>query len=282
MLAQQIEIPVRDIVYRTRGRAHGPITRLVSPSDLGEVIKPFVFLDLAVFEGNERLPMEQFWHPHSGIATVTVILDGAIRVAETTGTDEILPAGSIEWMRAGNGVWHTGQAQPGHVKGFQLWVALPPELENGPSQSHYVMPNEVPTDDRVRVILGTYAGMKSPIAAPPMITYLVVSLKDGERWKFAPPGGHDVAWVAVGDGLLRTPSAAIRGGEVAIFEEGSEPIDFIADAPTRFVLGSARKHPHDLVLGYYSVHTSEDALRKGEAEIQRIGNELRANGTLSR
>ena len=35
------------------------------------------------------------------------------------------------------------------------------------------------------------------------------------------------------------------------------------------------KHPHDLVMGYYSVHTSKAALEKGEAEIQRIGAELR-------
>jgi redox-sensitive bicupin YhaK (pirin superfamily) len=282
MLALQIENPVRNIVYRTRGRARGPITRLVSPSDLGELIKPFVFLDLAVFEGNERMPMEQFWHPHSGIATVTVILDGAIRIVDTAGADEVLPAGSIEWMRAGNGVWHTGQAEPGHVKGFQLWVALPPELENGPSQSHYVMPGDVPTDGRVRVILGTYDGMTSPIAAPPRMTYLVVSLKDGERWTFTPPKGHDVAWVAVGDGSLRTARARLGSGEVAIFDEGPAPIELIADGSTRFVIGSARKHPHDLVLGYYSVHTSAEALRKGEAEIERIGSELLANGTLKR
>jgi hypothetical protein len=48
------------------------------------------------------------------------------------------------------------------------------------------------------------------------------------------------------------------------------------------VLGSAAKHPHDLVLGNYSVHTSREALREGEAEIRRIGQELRANGTLRR
>ena len=36
MLARQIRQPVREIVYRTRGHAHGPITRLMSPADLGE------------------------------------------------------------------------------------------------------------------------------------------------------------------------------------------------------------------------------------------------------
>ena len=41
----------RAIVHRTRGRTHGPITRLMSPSDLGEILKPFVFLDLFDHEG---------------------------------------------------------------------------------------------------------------------------------------------------------------------------------------------------------------------------------------
>jgi hypothetical protein len=43
--------PARAIVQRTRGRTHGPITRLMSPSDLGEILKPFVFLDLFDHEG---------------------------------------------------------------------------------------------------------------------------------------------------------------------------------------------------------------------------------------
>jgi hypothetical protein len=41
----------RAIAYRTRGRTQGSITRLMSPSDLGEVLKPFVFLDLVDHEG---------------------------------------------------------------------------------------------------------------------------------------------------------------------------------------------------------------------------------------
>ena len=142
-----------------------------------------------------------------------------------------------------------------------------------------MLPDQVPTDGRVRVILGTYEGMTSPIEAPPNLTYLVVELRDGERWTYSPPSGHDVAWVAVGDGALTVPSM-IASGAVAIFEPGHDSIDFVASGPTRFVIGSARRHPHDLVLGYYSVHTSEAALERGEAEIERIGEELRANGTL--
>ena len=38
---------LRRIATRTSGQRHGPITRLVSPIDLGALLKPFVFLDQA-------------------------------------------------------------------------------------------------------------------------------------------------------------------------------------------------------------------------------------------
>src|SRR4051794_12951543 len=37
----------RPVVYRINGRRQGAIARLASPSDVGELIKPFVFLDHA-------------------------------------------------------------------------------------------------------------------------------------------------------------------------------------------------------------------------------------------
>jgi redox-sensitive bicupin YhaK (pirin superfamily) len=280
MLAHQLQQSPREIIHRTHGNRGGPITRLVSPSDLGELIKPFVFLDHFVFDAEDApMSMEHGWHPHSGIATVTVVFDGAIRFAETTGKSGVLPAGSIEWMRAGNGVWHTGAHERGRVKGFQLWVALPPEMENTANASHYVMPDLVPVEGPARVILGGYGSSKSPIAAPPM-TYLAVSLKAGERWSYRPAKGHTVAWAAVLDGALLTP-ARIDSAEIAIFDPSEDPIDFVAEGNTRFVIGSAAPHPHDLFLGNYSVHTSARALREAEAEIRRIGQKLRAEGKRS-
>ena len=35
----------RQIAVRSAGQRHGPITRLMSPGDIGELVKPFVFLD---------------------------------------------------------------------------------------------------------------------------------------------------------------------------------------------------------------------------------------------
>jgi redox-sensitive bicupin YhaK (pirin superfamily) len=270
----------REVVFRTRGHAGGGIVRLASPGDLGELMKPFVFLDRFDLEGkDDRTSLDFGWHPHSGIATVTVVLDGTALYADTTGESGVLPAGSVEWMRAGNGVWHTGGAGAGRLRGFQLWVALPPELENASSESQYVMPNEIPAEGAARVILGRYGSAASPIASPPM-NYLAVTLQPGERWTYRPPRGHTVAWVAVQDGALRA-SSHIRSGELAIFEPSENAIELVSEGATRFVLGSAPRHPHDLVLGNYSVHTNEEALRRGEAEIRRLGASLREEGKRS-
>ena len=266
----------RPIALRTRGQRHGPITRLVSPSDIGELIKPFVFLDL--FDISVAAAPNFGWHPHSGIATLTVLHKGAIEYQETTGVKGILPAGGVEWMRAGRGVWHTGAALQ-QAKGFQLWIALPEQLENSPSQSHYLSPEQVPEELPARVILGSYGGAKSAIASPARINYLDVQLAAGERWTYEPPLDHDVAWLAVSEGAISTPEP-VSAGELVAFAQSNGALSIQADRASRFVLGSAAKHPHDLVLGHYSVHTSPAALVAGESEIQRIGDQLMSAGLL--
>jgi hypothetical protein len=61
------------------------------------------------------------------------IAEGSVRYEDTNGATGLLPAGGIEWMRAGGGVWHGGGlGEPGRTRGFQLWIALPPEFELGP------------------------------------------------------------------------------------------------------------------------------------------------------
>jgi redox-sensitive bicupin YhaK (pirin superfamily) len=181
-------------------------------------------------------------------------------------------------MRAGRGVWHTGAALE-ESKGFQLWIALPEELENAPCQSQYLSAEDVPEEGPARVIVGSHGRAKSAILAPERINYLDVRLAAGERWIYRPPLGHDVAWLAVSNGALRTPEP-VSAGELVVFEESNSALVIQAEAASRFVLGSAAKHPHDLVLGHYSVHTTPAALVAGETEIQRIGHQLAAAGLL--
>ena len=268
----------RRVRHRTRGRAHGPITRLVSPSDVGELIKPFVFLDY--FDMDPRRTPPIGFHPHSGIATLTVVLEGQISYEETSGTKGIIEPGGVEWMRAAGGVWHTGGAAgAARVKGYQLWIALPPEMESLHPEAQYLGGEHFQSHGPARIILGRHGGVASKVPAPATINYLDVALKKGEKWRYEPPRDHTVAWIALQKGRLAAP-ANVDKGELVVFEESNSALDFAALEDARFVLGSAVKHPYELVLGNYSVHTHRQALEKGEARIAEIGERLRAQGRL--
>jgi redox-sensitive bicupin YhaK (pirin superfamily) len=280
--ARQIDVEetTRAIVLRTRGLAHGPITRLVSPGDLGERIKPFVFLDY--FEADPANAPKFGFHPHSGIATLTLILSGQAFYKESTGREGIIESGGVEWMRASSGIWHTGgMSGKERTRGFQLWVAMPPALELAAPQSQYLKESDFHFAGPARVIAGEYNSVKSILESPYGMTYLDVRLKAGERWTYQPPEGHAVAWIASHQGVVAVPERVSKG-EVVVFEEGGQAIAFEALADAGFVLGSAVKHPYDLVTGYYSVHTNTEALRLGENNIAEIGRRLHDQGLLGR
>ncbi len=278
---QQTQVTARQIVTKTRGHGHGPITRLMSPGDLGEVVKPFVFLD--IFEADWRKLTDSMQiHPHSGIATVTVFTKGDVRYDDPKDGQGPLAYGAVEWMRASGGVWHgkeIGAGESARAQGFQLWVALPPELENATPDSQYIQNKDMVQSGPAYIILGAYEGAHSPVRAPDGLNYLLVTLKPGETWTYTPPEGHTVGWLALAQGSLAAQEP-VQAGELAIFENGEDAITLTSDGPQDaiFVLGSAVPHDHPLHLGYYSVHTSADALVQGEARIAELYQTLLAAG----
>jgi redox-sensitive bicupin YhaK (pirin superfamily) len=250
----------------------------MSPSDVGQILKPFVFLDHidATKTAASNMPL----HPHSGIATVTHLLEGSVRYEDTTGAGGILPEGGVEWFKASHGAWHGGGfGDSARTRGFQLWLALPAEHELGPVESIYQAPDVIQREGPALVLLGSYGDAKSALRTASPVNYLSVRLKAGESWRYVPPATHTVAWVALSSGSAAVPKP-IHAGELIVFEPSNEPIDFHAFVDTEFVLGSAVPHPHQLVLGYYSVHTSPQTLILGEQRIDEIRDRLQKGGRL--
>lgn len=269
----------RTIELRTRGTQHGFIRRMVSPGDIGERIKPFIFLD---YVGGQVAPGTGFgFHPHSGIATLTYQVNADIAYEDTTGQKGVVKATGLEWMRAGGGTWHQGSLHPqaDSVMGFQLWVSLPPALEDGPPEGRYVAPEQVPQVGNVRVLLGSWGGATNPIPAPSPMVYLDVVLEAGETWTFQPPAGHSVGWAMVYAGRARICSEELEG-ELVVLDESDGEFTVEPLQPCRVLVGCAVKHPHALVLGRYSVHSNAVSLAMGEANIRAIGQQLRQQGRM--
>jgi AraC-like DNA-binding protein len=118
-------------------------------------------------------------------------------------------------MRASSGVWHTGGMSGNErIKGFQLWVAMPPALELAEPESQYLKASDLGFAGPARVIAGEYDGVKSIVGSPSGMTYLDVRLKAGERWTYQPPRGRE----------LHRP----RPGGPGTDADASEPLSSIA------------------------------------------------------
>lgn len=279
----------RMILHRTRGWAQGPITRLMSPGDLGQFLKPFVFLDIFSIPSS-RLEAGFGLHPHSGIATVTVIVSGDARFDDGEGLRGTLAYGGVEWCRAGKGVWHGRELGPGtsdHIKGFQLWLALPPELELAAPDNQYLEAEQMPVAGQATVILGEYKSARSPVRAFEGVRYLLVNLEPGTAWHFEVAEGHEAVWFAVASGVVAIGENELaEEGEMVVLDHVPGPIEFrnVGSGNAVFVVGSALPHLYELHLGSHSVHTSKSSLQAGERHIFGLQAKLmewertRANG----
>ena len=269
---------LRSIATRNSGHRHGPITRLISPGVEGTLTKPFVFLDYV--EAPAGAGPRFGFHPHSGIATLTFPLTFDVEHEASTGQVDAVRRRGVEWVLAGEGIWHRGRVtSTGPVAGFQLWLAMPPSAELAEPYTRFIQPDEVPKADQVTVLLGSHGYMKSPLRIPLDVTLLWVELAAGETWDYTPQAGQRVAWCFAQLGHVEV-SGETLSRELAIFEESEGALNFRAVTSCAFMLGTAVKHSNDLVLGTHSVHTSTQSLMAGQRRIAEIGEALRVNGKL--
>ena len=220
-----------------------------------------------------------FLHPHSGIATLTVVLRGGLAYEDTTGKKGSVPTGGLEWMKAGNGVWHDGAPTPGEpLRVFQLWMALPPSEENAAPESQYIPPDAVEHDGPVRVILGRHGRATSPIRAPAGINYFHVRLKDGQRWRHAPAGGPRSAGLAGEKGVWLW-KGRLGEGSPGFFGDSGGAVGWVGEGESFSVLDSGLRLPLWRFLAYF-LHYNGGALGGGEKGFRGLGGRFRAKGRL--
>jgi redox-sensitive bicupin YhaK (pirin superfamily) len=265
---------LKTIQLKFKPKQNGPIARLISPHDLGEKLKPFIFLDHL----NANVP-DAFGfglHPHSGISTLTYQLNVDVNYIDTEGFRGVLKARGLEWMQAGGGAWHGGtMSRGGEVEGFQLWVSLPPEVEDSKSFSLYVEPEKVPRSGPLSVLLGSYGELNSLIKTPSEMNYFYLDLKASQRFDFEVPSNHSISWAFIHRGQS-VINDELCSGDFLVFNGPGNRIVFQAQTDSQILFGSAVPHNYDLVTGYYSVHTNKNSLKMGEQKIQELGKNLKS------
>lgn len=243
-----VAIGSRRIALLRSGRRHGPLTRLITPWDIGELTQPFVFLGYS-----EHAPGEQtVVGAHPGIATLTLILSAALAFEGARGDKGIVVAGGFTWTTPDEVAWHAcGRASGEPLRAFQLWVELASSTASFAGENQSVAPHELQEEGPVRVTLGKLGRARSPLAhAPSDINFFHVRLQDRQCWRYVAPDGHNVTWIAVDRGGVRLPQdGRVFRKQIALFGDSPGVIQVQADDESSFVLGSARRVSNALVQG---------------------------------
>jgi redox-sensitive bicupin YhaK (pirin superfamily) len=138
------------------------------------MVGPFAFID---HMGPEHLSEKENFdvppHPHIGLSTLTYLFDGEIMHRDSLGTEVVIRPGQVNWMTAGSGIAHSERTPP-HLRmlpkslhGLQIWIALPKELEQGPSSFFHAGEEDIPSweEDGIayKLVAGEAFGRTSPV-----------------------------------------------------------------------------------------------------------------------
>jgi redox-sensitive bicupin YhaK (pirin superfamily) len=236
----------RRVALLANGRRHGAVTRLITPWDIGELTSPFVLLNYAEAERRVR-PLFGI-HPPSGIATLSLVLNGELSFEDETGKRGEVAAGGFAWMKAGSVIWHEGgDAGREPLRVFHLWVEQLVVQGESAATSEYIAPDKVEQEGPARVLLGELARARGRIRrASADVNFLHVRLEDRQDFRYIAPYGHNVTWLAVDRGSLQLQAdERVLRGQVALFGDTAGVTEVQADGETSFVLGSARRRTQE-------------------------------------
>ncbi|MET8160510.1 pirin family protein [Sphaerisporangium sp. NPDC005289] len=166
----------RDVVLGgTRGIK---VTRTL-PGRERRMVGAWCFLD---HYGPERATMSVGPHPHTGLQTVTWLLEGEVLHRDSVGSEQLIGPGRLNIMTAGRAIAHSEESvRPDSViHGVQLWVALPSASRHAePSFEHHAdLPRLVAPGVQVTVFAGELAGLVSPARVHSPLTGAEVAFDD--------------------------------------------------------------------------------------------------------
>lgn len=229
------------------------LTRVLT-QDLQQRLDPFLMLDAF---GSDR-PDEYIAgfpeHPHRGFETVTYMLNGRMRHADSRGNQGVLEPGDVQWMTAGRGILHSEmpEQEDGLMEGFQLWINLParrkmidPLYQDIPSAQ---LPEARPdSGSKVRAIAGQFSvsspsgdsidmtgAIQRPDTEP---VFADIHLEAGASMDFFLPADHR-GFVYVYRGELTIADQTVKSARMAILNQDpdADRVRLIAAEPSRAIL----------------------------------------------
>lgn len=182
-------------------------------------IDPFLGVDHAWVSAPTFPP-----HPHAGFSAVSyVFLDSETGIAnrDSLGNRNLILPGGLHWTAAGRGVVHEEiPAETGKtVHMLQIFVNLARQKQGDAPSVLSLAPKDVPVvhrpGARIRVPLGQFGEVRSPLTTPTEVSLLDISLDDGAALSVPVAAGHSVFVMPI-HGALAVDGQRFTGDELRL------------------------------------------------------------------
>jgi len=222
-------------------------------------------------------------HPHRGIETVTLVLDGELHHADNRGNSGVLAQDDVQWMTAGKGIIHAelpNKDKASHT--LQLWLNLPAAAKMVDSAYQDLLAERAPRVDEaganLRLLSGTVEGIAAPAQTQTPVQYLDLRLNAGARIDLPVPASHN-GFVLVVEGEVKIGADRVQGrpGQVLwldypLVPRGDARLDSLrieAEVPARVLAVSGEPIGERVVAYGPFVMNSEEEIRQAYLDFHR-------------
>lgn len=224
---------------------------LPGPHNLQQEASPFYLLDYNSphFFPATNTPRGVGVHPHKGFETVTIVFEGELAHADSTGSSGTIGKDEVQWMTAGAGVLHKEFQTPEFSRAggvqhmLQLWVNLPAKHKGHPPRYQTLTRENIPVvklDEEgsvVRVISGDYIGVQGAAETLSPLSLLDIQLAAESTTAIPVPAGWNSLLLQVDGEAVIQDTQDSQEGDMAVFGLENDHIVIRTSAhPARFVL----------------------------------------------
>ncbi|MBX7117092.1 MAG: pirin family protein [Myxococcaceae bacterium] len=201
-------------------------------------LDPFLLLDYhpAYHYAPSEKPRGVGVHPHRGFETVTLAFQGSVAHHDSTGAGGVIGPGDVQWMTAASGILHKEyheanfSRQGGTFQMAQLWVNLPKTHKMGSPRYQGIvakdmgqvrLPHEA---GLVRVVAGTFQGVKGPAMTHSPMSLLDIQLNEGGTVSLDFPAAFSLGMVVMAGDISINDSANATLHDFIVFERDGEHV----------------------------------------------------------
>lgn len=217
-------------------------------------------------------------HPHSGLTTVTYLLDGQALHRDSLGSEQVIRPGELNLMTAGRGLSHaeepTGHYR-GRLHGVQLWVAQPEQTRHGDPlfEHHTVLPQLGLRNADATLLVGSLGGATSPARQDTPLVGVSLDVRSG--WTQVELDRSFEHLIVVLDGVLVLEDRPVQPGQSVYLGVGRARVVLVAPEGARVLLLGGLPFEEQIVMWWNFIGRSREevveAARQWTAADDRFG-----------